>query len=471
MKRILNPAYRLRGWLNRPYVLEKYPERIPRRLTLPEYVYLLRCDGQTEIAPDDWPPEPLWMTKRHITLPADGTQALLPEQEYRCYSNRYFPVMELSVTGRCNMNCRHCFNAPDLQPRTAEPSLEQLKELLGQMAECGVGQLRLVGGEPLVRKDFLRITEEMARLGIRCREIATNGLLITPELLDGLNSQGHHPIWNISFDGIGYHDWLRNAKGAEKLTLERIRLLCERGFYVHVHHCVWHSSLSCVRETVQTLRDLGVSRYRILPVEPGPRWLETAPKETISGTEWQAWFPDFMDWWFENRIPMYLDIWGYWQSDPRTGMIRIVPDISKAANQMDEIPACGDAAAMPFIDGDGRLIFCTALSGTSEAWSIPWDNVYEKPLAELLTDSLFLKRLGCSCGELKRRNPECHTCEWRSTCGMGCRAEALAHRGDMLAIDERMCHFFKDGIYDRLLALAARIRHEEGSVYGGVSQG
>ncbi len=457
-EKILNPAYRLRGWSDRPYVLEKLPERELRTLTVTDLIWLLRCDGQTEMEPEEWPGEPEWMKGTDIALPADGSRHLLPEQKYRRYGNRCFPFMELSLTGRCNMCCRHCFNAPDQQPRTAEPSLDQLKGLLAQMAECGVGELRLVGGEPLVRKDFLQVTEKMARLGIRCREIATNGFLITPELLDALESQGHFPVWNISFDGVGFHDWLRNREGAEQLTLERIRLLCKRGYYVHAHHCVWRSSLSCVRGTVLTLRDLGVSEYRILPVEPGPRWQQNAPEETISGPEWQAWFPDFLDWWYENRIPMDLDIWGYWQSQYDTGKIRIVPDISRAADRMDRIPACGDAAAMPFIDGDGRLMFCTALSGASEAWNIPWDNVYEKPLADLLTDSIFLKRLGCSCGELKERNLECHTCEWRTTCGMGCRAEALAHGSGLYDIDRRMCHFFKDGVYDRLVSLAERVR-------------
>ncbi len=38
MKRILNPAYRLRGWSNRPYVLEKLPERELRTLSLAKRV-------------------------------------------------------------------------------------------------------------------------------------------------------------------------------------------------------------------------------------------------------------------------------------------------------------------------------------------------------------------------------------------------------------------------------------------------
>ncbi len=35
------------------------------------------------------------------------------------------------------MRCRHCFNAPDTEQRTVEPTLDQLKDLFHQMAECG----------------------------------------------------------------------------------------------------------------------------------------------------------------------------------------------------------------------------------------------------------------------------------------------------------------------------------------------
>ncbi len=456
MKKLLAPSYRLRGWADRPYVLERIPDRSHRTLSLTEFLYLLRCDGQTDIEPEGWPAEPEWLREGEYVFPTDGTGHLLPDQEYKSYPNRYFPYMELSLTGRCNMCCRHCFNAPDQNPRTVEPSMEQLENLLEQMAGCGVGRLRLVGGEPLVRKDFLHVTAEMARLGIRCYEIATNALLITPELLDALDAQGHRPIWNVSFDGIGFHDWLRNREGAQQKTLERIRLLCERGYYVHIHQCVWNSSLDCVRETVRALEALGVSRCRILPVEPGPRWKENACGETISATRWQAWIPPFLEWWYDNHIPMDLDIWGYWQSDHLTGNVRIVPDISRYSGCMDQIAACGDAKKMPLIDADGRLLFCDAVSGYSEAHGIVWDNVFQTPLKDLLTDSVFLQRLGISCGELKRRNPECQACEWRDHCGMGCRAEAIAHGTGMYGIDKRMCRFFRDGVYGRLLALTEK---------------
>lgn len=456
MKKLLHPDYRLRGWVDMPFFLEYYPDRSLQSLKPEEFVYLLRCDGQTEIDPEAWPPEPEWMKGTEIALPCDGTQKLLPEQEYKKYPNRHFPYIDLSITGRCGMRCRHCFNAPDMEQRTEEPSLEQLKGLFRQMVDCGVGRIRLVGGEVLVRPDFLQVTEEMARLSLRCEDIVTNGLLITEELLDRLEEQGHHPRWFVSFDGVGFHDWLRCKEGAEQRTLESIRLLCDRGYHVVVHQCVWKSSLGSVQKTVQVLRDLGVSGFRVLPVEPSIRWRQNSPEETISDVEWQAWLPGFLTWWFDSRIPMDLDVWGYWQSYVRSGTVRILPDYSSASDVLDHIPLCCDAGKMPFIDSDGRLLLCNALSGITKAYGFPWENVYEKPLQQLFNDSALLNCLKCSCADLKKQNPECLNCDWKNICGMGCRAEALAHGSSIYDIDRRMCHFFKDGVFDQFVAIAER---------------
>lgn len=49
-------------------------------------------------------------------------------------------------------------------------------------------------------------------------------------LLDALEARGIRPEFNMSFDGVGTHDWLRGIDGAER-DVERAFLLCrERGF-------------------------------------------------------------------------------------------------------------------------------------------------------------------------------------------------------------------------------------------------
>ncbi|MBP3854531.1 MAG: radical SAM protein [Ruminiclostridium sp.] len=460
MNYLLQPDYRLLGWKGEPFYLARRSTGITWRLSPAEFAFLLRCDGETEMEPDEWPPVPAWAVREKIIAECVPGERLLPEQAYRLYPNRKMDYMELSLTGRCNLNCKHCFNAADCNPRTVEPTLEQLWALLGNLADCGVCRMRLNGGEPLTRKDFLTITGEMAKLGIVPYEIITNGVLITPELLDKLEKQGHRPIWFVSFDGLGHHDWLRGVPGTEEKVLKNIRLLCDRGYYVHVHQCVWKDSLSSIRPTVLRIKEMGVSRYRLVTVEPSLRWRETAPEQTVSTEEWLRFLPDFLDWWYENDIDLDLDVWSYWVGSRGSRSVTIVPDLFSRGEDNRTL-SCPEYPNRAFIDADGRMVRCMPLSGGTAGLGIPCPNVYqEDDVQQVMTQSNFLTDMTCTCLELKRQNPECLSCPWFDRCGMGCRAEALTQglpdRVSLTGIDRRMCLFFNSGCYEKLKAVAEK---------------
>lgn len=456
MKLLLQRDYRLLGWKGDPFCLERRSDGAVYRLRLAEFAFLLRCDGETEIDPDAWPPVPDWALEAGIAAECAPGERLLPEQEYRLYPNRRMEYMELSVTGRCNLNCKHCFNAADSNPRTVEPTQEQLLTLLRRMADCGVCRIRLDGGEPLVRRDLLSITAEMAKQGIVLHEMITNGTLITPELLDALEAQGHRPIWFVSFDGLGCHDWLRGVPGTEERVLKNIRLLCERGYYVHVHQCVWKDSLPSIRPTALRMKEMGVSRYRLVTVEPSVRWLAMAPDQTIPTGDWLEYLPGFLDWWYDNDLDMDLDVWGWWSGQKGSRRVTIVPDLFSRSMD-DRARTCHEASNRCFIDADGRMVRCIALSGITAAYGVKCPNVYQgDDLQQILTESEFMNQMNCTCGELKKRLPECQGCRWKDSCGLGCRAEAMAQGNGMDGLDRRMCLFFNGGCYEKLKAVAEK---------------
>ena len=460
MKYLLAPDYRLLGWKGEPFFLARRSTGSTWRLRPAEFAFLLRCDGETEIEPDAWPPAPEWAVREKIVAPCTPGERLLPAQEYRLFPNYRVDYMHLSVTGRCNLNCKHCFHAADCDPRAVEPGLEQLISLLDRMAESGVCRLRLDGGEPLMRKDFLTITGEMARRDIAVCEIMTNGVLLTPELLRGLEQQGHRPHWFVSFDGLGCHDWLRGVPGTEEKALKAIGLLCERGYYVNIHQSVWKDSLASIRPTVLRMKELGVSRYRLVTVEPSLRWKELATGQTVSTEDWLDYLPGFLDWWYENEIDMDLDVWSYWMGSRGSRRITIVPDLF-SRREDNRALACPEYPNRAFIDADGRMVRCMPLSGGTAALGIPCPNVYEgDDFQEVMTKSDFLTHMTCTCLELKKQNPQCLACPWFARCGMGCRAEALTQglpdRVSLTGIDQRMCLFFNSGCYDKLKAVAEK---------------
>ena len=68
--------------------------------------------------------------------------------------NRYFPAMNWMITGKCNYNCIHCFNAADNAPLMSEWSMDEADKLLDQARDCGINALTITGGEPMLHRNF-----------------------------------------------------------------------------------------------------------------------------------------------------------------------------------------------------------------------------------------------------------------------------------------------------------------------------
>jgi MoaA/NifB/PqqE/SkfB family radical SAM enzyme len=200
-----------------------------------------------------------------------------------------------------------------------------------------VAGLRINGGEPLLNRDFLLITDELRKRGMIFHELISNIYHMTPEIADGILAQGHAPEIYVSFDGLGHHDWLRGIPGAERRTLENIAMLKSKGFFVHVHYCVWRASLDAIRPTILRLRELGVDRLRITTIEPSVRWVADAPEQSLDPKEWLEYLCGLLPWWYENRIDMSLDVWSYWKNDRGSRRVSIVPDMHRDCEREDRI--------------------------------------------------------------------------------------------------------------------------------------
>jgi cyclic pyranopterin phosphate synthase len=71
---------------------------------------------------------------------------------------RQITDLRVSVTDRCNFRCQYCMPADGLPwlERSALLSFEEIERLVRVFARLGISDLRLTGGEPLVRRDFPR---------------------------------------------------------------------------------------------------------------------------------------------------------------------------------------------------------------------------------------------------------------------------------------------------------------------------
>jgi GTP 3',8-cyclase len=111
--------------------------------------------------------------------------------------------LRVSVTDRCNFRCQYCMPADGLPwlERKEVLSFEEIKRLVRVMATMGVTDLRLTGGEPLVRREFPRLVAMLAALpGIEDLSLTTNAYLLERQA-DALVEAGITRV-NVSIDSL-----------------------------------------------------------------------------------------------------------------------------------------------------------------------------------------------------------------------------------------------------------------------------
>jgi cyclic pyranopterin phosphate synthase len=92
---------------------------------------------------------------------------------------RNISYLRVSVTDRCDFRCVYCMaEQMTFLPKAEILTLEELDRLCGTFIAKGVEKLRITGGEPLVRRDVVRLFDSLgARLGQGLKELTltTNG--------------------------------------------------------------------------------------------------------------------------------------------------------------------------------------------------------------------------------------------------------------------------------------------------------
>ncbi len=377
---------------------------------------------------------------------------------YRKYEHRYFPKMNLMITGRCNYNCLHCFNAADNAPLMSEWSFEDICTLLDQASDCGVNAFTLTGGEPMLHPHFMDIIREIYKRNMFVFELNTNGYFITQELLDMLKETGCYPLMKISFDGAGTHDWLRAHKGAEEKTLSAIKLCIDNGFSVMVQSQVNKKTLGTLKETARLMNDMGVVNTRFIKTTEVSRWLENAPEAQLSFDEYMSEMTKFCSWYAKSGMTMNVDVWQLMRIYPRSKTYTLSAVLCRDGEYRPTAPVCKGNRGMIGVTSSGDVIPCLQMSGSYELLGIRLENLHEHSLKELLTDSLYLDSVCTNLYKLSQNNPKCAECPYFKYCCGGCRALGMVSSVDVIEAgktvnyfgeDKTKCLFYYGGWYQR----------------------
>src|SRR5262245_16226645 len=137
------------------------------------------------------------------------------------------------ITRRCDLACHHCGTRAG-HARSDELDTAECLDLVAQMAELGIKEVTLIGGEAYLRPDWLSIVAAVRKHGMDC-SMTTGGRGITRERAEQAAAAGLQNA-AVSLDGMeATHDRQRALDGAFRAGVRALEHLRSVGIPVSVN--------------------------------------------------------------------------------------------------------------------------------------------------------------------------------------------------------------------------------------------
>ncbi len=133
---------------------------------------------------------------------------------------RHITYLRISVTDRCNLRCVYCMppEGIDWQSHDMIMQYEEIAQFVKLAASQGIREVRLTGGEPLVRKNLPDLVHQLSTIpGIEDISLTTNGLLLE-KYAKNLADAGLRRV-NVSLDTLKPELFTRITRGG---SLEKV---------------------------------------------------------------------------------------------------------------------------------------------------------------------------------------------------------------------------------------------------------
>lgn len=178
----------------------------------------------------------------------------------------------LYVTGRCHLQCPHCFAEEEFQGLTKDAPTEQMVKIINGLSLL-TNQIQLTGGEIFVRadplsrrNDTLLLVDEVFKRG-REPVVQTTGMHVTSAMLDFCASR-NVKWFSLSLDGPDpeSNSKLRGKNSAFTKTISLIAELKKFGFKVKVGTTITSvtADVKKIARLGQIMLDLGVDNWKLM---------------------------------------------------------------------------------------------------------------------------------------------------------------------------------------------------------------
>lgn len=175
------------------------------------------------------------------------------------YHRTSYAVWEITL--KCNLACSHCGSRAG-DARTEELSTEEALDLVRQMAEVGIKEVTLIGGEAFLRPDWLEIAAAINQAGMRCT-MTTGGYGITLATAHKMKAAGIATV-SVSIDGLdSTHDTIRGRTGAWRYAFKTMVHLQEVGIPFGCNTQINRLSAPELPSIYEHIRDAGAVAWQL----------------------------------------------------------------------------------------------------------------------------------------------------------------------------------------------------------------
>lgn len=148
---------------------------------------------------------------------------------------RQIRKIRVSLTDKCNLRCQYCMPLDaKFMNENLYLSAHEYQTILAELQELGLREVRLTGGEPLMRKNFAEICNAIGSLGFEKVGLTTNAILLDHHL-DTLKKNKIESI-NVSLDSLNPEHFSQITHGNQlHKVIHNIRLAVAAGFHVKIN--------------------------------------------------------------------------------------------------------------------------------------------------------------------------------------------------------------------------------------------
>lgn len=320
----------------------------------------------------------------------------------------------LHVTQRCNLDCKGCYSLDEKRNRLDDLSLEDVCRAIRQLADAGVQQLVISGGEPFLRSDLPEIVKfakqdcAIANVTVLC-----NGTRITRDALQRMKP------WidkvSVSFDGSSADApaYIRGQQRFDQLV-DAVRLIKDVGISAHIIPTAHARNLEELPAYGKLAEDLGVTmNFSLLTCEPDD--------SALGGL-----LPGEVE--LKTLGRMILAMSGNGPSLAMDAPVGL--NLSVKTN-------CGAGGKSVSVDADGTIYPCHMLHRPEFAMG----NIFTGSLSDALESDVAREMQGLCV----QSHDGCSDCRHMYICGGGCRARSLFGYGNLHSRDSycaMICEFY-----------------------------